>query len=137
MIHHLNFQVPQGLARDCAAFYELLGFARVTPPPALADRAIWLEHDGFEIHLQFRSADGAEVKVAGGSGPGHAAFVIADYTAVTAALELAGVELQPRAAHWGSPRCYVRDPAGNRLELMETAPIVAGANYEASRDREA
>ena len=31
-------------------------------------------------------------------------------------------EVEPRPQHWGSPRSYVRDPAGNLVELMVKPP---------------
>jgi len=123
VIHHVNFQMPERVARDCAAFYELLGFARVEPPASLASRALWLEAGGTQIHLQF-AGSGAEdpVTAIGDSGPGHVAIVVPGYEAKLGALAAAGVTIEPRTEHWGSPRCYVSDPAGNRLELMAFAP---------------
>jgi catechol 2,3-dioxygenase-like lactoylglutathione lyase family enzyme len=122
VIDHVNFQMPEPVAHECAAFYELLGFARVEPPTALAGRALWLSGRGALIHLQFGGTDGTDISELAQPGVGHVGIVVPDYAAVTASLRAAGVESEPRSEHWGSPRCYVRDPAGNRLELMEFAP---------------
>jgi catechol 2,3-dioxygenase-like lactoylglutathione lyase family enzyme len=116
VIDHVNFQMPERVARECLAFYELLGFTNVYPPESLRDRAIWLASGSTMIHLQFAH----EV---GDSGPGHVALVVPKYEATLGMLATAGVTVEPRAEHWGSPRCYVSDPAGNRLELMEFSPL--------------
>jgi hypothetical protein len=33
-----------------------------------------------------------------------------------------GFDPEPRQEHWGAPRSFVRDPAGNRVELMSAPP---------------
>jgi catechol 2,3-dioxygenase-like lactoylglutathione lyase family enzyme len=38
------------------------------------------------------------------------------------ALRRAGFEPEPRREHWGAPRCFVRDPAGHRVEIMAAPP---------------
>ncbi|MGH2906041.1 MAG: hypothetical protein ACRDKI_04655 [Solirubrobacterales bacterium] len=110
--------MPERVARECAAFYELIGFAQVEPPPSLADRALWLASGPTSIHLQYAESTGD-------SGPGHVAIVVPEYASRLGVLRAAGVAVDERAPHWGSPRCYVRDPAGNRLELMEFPPIAS------------
>lgn len=116
MIDHINFRMPERVARECLAFYELLGFTNVYPPESLRKRAIWLAHGPTMIHLQF-------AEEVGDSGPGHLGIIVPKYAATIGMLSAAGVNIEPRAEHWGSPRCYVSDPAGNRLELMECSPL--------------
>jgi catechol 2,3-dioxygenase-like lactoylglutathione lyase family enzyme len=53
---------------------------------------------------------------------GHVAVVAEDYDATLLALREAGFEAQPRTQHWGSPRAFVRCPAGHRVEVMAVAP---------------
>ena len=122
MIDHVNFQMPERLARECATFYELLGFARMEPPAELGQRSIWLSGGTAALHLEFALADGSAVSVAPLGGPGHVAIVVPEYARVRAALRAAGVTVDQRTEYWNSPRCFVADPAGNRLELMEFAP---------------
>ena len=79
-------------------------------------RAIWLESTEpgppSQVHLMY--AEGAR------PGGGHFALVCPDYDATIARLRAAGHDVDPRREHWGSPRSYVRDPAGNLVELMAT-----------------
>jgi catechol 2,3-dioxygenase-like lactoylglutathione lyase family enzyme len=103
-------------ADACAAFYGLLGFALVDPPPTLADRAVWVERGGTQVHLMF--VEGTPVIPP----QGHLAVVVDDYDSTFDLLRTAGHEPEPRSEHWGSPRSFVRDPVGHRVELMAFPP---------------
>lgn len=115
MIQHVALELRRELTDACVAFYGLLGFERVTPPPALVDRAAWVERRGTQIHLLY--SDTPVTPPAG-----HVAVVVDDYDATLAALRAVGHDPQPRREYWGSPRAYVRDPAENLVELMACAP---------------
>ena len=115
MLQHVTLELRRDQVDDCVGFYDLLGFERVEPPPSLADRAAWLQRGATQIHLMW-----VDDPVALPSG--HVAVVVDDYEAAFDALERSGHELQRRAEHWGSPRAYVRDPAGNLVEVMAFPP---------------
>jgi catechol 2,3-dioxygenase-like lactoylglutathione lyase family enzyme len=115
MLQHVSLEVGRDQAPRCAAFWELLGFARVDPPPTLRDRATWLEREGTQVHLML--VDNPTVPP-----DGHAAVVAPDYETTLASLRDAGFEPEPRSEHWGVPRCFVRDPVGHRVEVMSAAP---------------
>jgi catechol 2,3-dioxygenase-like lactoylglutathione lyase family enzyme len=115
MIHHVAQRIPPNRLDAGQRFYELLGFVRQTEPPGIAGRAVWLGLGPTQIHL-IPSDDGAS------EDSGHVAVVLARYEETVARLRHAGHELQPRRKHWGSPRCYVRDPGGNLVELMAWPP---------------
>ena len=115
MIHHVALETREADLNACTAFYALLGFAVVEPPPGLRGRATWLERDGRQIHLMH--ADDPVVPPRG-----HVALVAEDYEATLARLRAAGHEAEPRDEHWGSPRAFVRDPAGHVVEVMEVPP---------------
>ena len=115
MIHHAALETRRADAEACARFIELLGFARVDPPPTLRDRAVWLERDGRQIHLQFAEDPVVPPR-------GHVAVVAGDYEATLARLRDAGFEPEPREEHWGAARSFVRNPAGHRVELMAGSP---------------
>lgn len=70
----------------------------------------------------FRDRDGVDISESPEPCPGHIALVVEQYDAVVNALEAAGASVEPRSEYWGSPRAYVRDPAGHLVELMEFAP---------------
>jgi catechol 2,3-dioxygenase-like lactoylglutathione lyase family enzyme len=118
MIHHVTREILASELERCSRFYVLLGFEPVPAPAGIAGRAAWLEHGGTQIHLMF-----VEEAVAAARRPsGHVAVVVPEYAGTVAKLEAAGHPVQPRREHWGSPRCYVRDPAGYLVELMAWPP---------------
>jgi catechol 2,3-dioxygenase-like lactoylglutathione lyase family enzyme len=118
MIQHVTREIRPAELDKCAAFYRLLGFEPVAPPPGITGRAVWLERAGTQIHLMFVTEE-----VAAGRRPsGHVGVVVDGYADTVAALRAAGHEVEPRGEHWGSPRGYVRDPAGHLVELMAWPP---------------
>jgi catechol 2,3-dioxygenase-like lactoylglutathione lyase family enzyme len=118
MIHHATREIPAESLDDCVDFYALIGFSPVDVPPGIAGRAVWLQasngRPATQIHLM--PTPGAEPN------PGHVGIVCEDYERVVGALREAGHDVEVRREHWGSPRSYVRDPAGNLVELMAWAP---------------
>ena len=85
------------------------------PPDSLRDRALWVERAGTQVHLLYAEAPTVPAE-------GHVAVVVEDYEPTLAALRAAGHRVEPRRAPWGSPRAFVRDPAGHRVELMAFPP---------------
>jgi len=117
LIQHVTFEIARDeeLVERCVAFYGVLGFERVEPPPSLADRAVWIQSGATQVHLMYVEEPTTLPR-------GHLAVVVDDYDAVMAALSEAGRDPEPRREHWGSPRAYVRDPAGNLVEFMAFPP---------------
>jgi catechol 2,3-dioxygenase-like lactoylglutathione lyase family enzyme len=115
VVQHVTLEVRREQGEQVAAFWELLGFARVDPPPALADRAAWLQHGAIQIHLMWVEEPVVLPR-------GHVAVVLEDWDRDLENLRAAGHEVEPRREHWGSPRAYVHDPAGNLVELMAFPP---------------
>lgn len=116
MIQHVNVELSKHQLDACLAFYELLGFDRVEPPGGLEEKAVWLQSGPTQLHLQWWDDPQPTRR-------GHFALVLGErYAAILDELRAAGRKPERRAEHWGSPRCFVRDPAGNTVELMEFAP---------------
>ena len=114
-LQHVNVVVPPGRAAEVAAFYvEALGLREIARPAALAGRAgVWLDVDGFaQVHVAERDGDVHP--------DSHFALVVDDFAAVLS-------RLADRGAHWteqedvfGGRRGFTRDPAGNRVEVLES-----------------
>ncbi len=115
MIRHVALECRREDAEAEAAFWELLGFRRVAPPAPLRERALWVERGGTQVHLLH-----VEQPVA--ASRGHVAVEAPDHDAALARLRAAGHRVEPRRAHWGSPRAYVRTPAGHLVEVMAFPP---------------
>jgi len=114
-VHHVTLELCADQVEACCGFYELLGFRRVEPPESLGGRTAWLEAGATQIHLM---AVDEPVQMP----EGHVAVVVDDYEGTLARLRSAGCDPEARTEHWGSPRSFARDPAGNRVELMAFAP---------------
>jgi catechol 2,3-dioxygenase-like lactoylglutathione lyase family enzyme len=76
---------------------------------------VWVERAGTQVHLMLRDDPVALPE-------GHIAVVVDDYDGTLARLRGAGFDPEPRPEHWGAARSFVRDPAGNRVELMSAPP---------------
>lgn len=115
MIQHVSVETRREDAEACLAFLELLGFHRVEPPEGLRGRTAWVQRGTQQVHLLLQ--DDPQVPPRG-----HFAVVEADLEATLDRLRAAGFEAEERSPYWGSPRYYVRDPAGHLVELMAFPP---------------
>ncbi len=122
MIQHVTREILPSEVDRSADFYGLLGFERVPAPPGIEGRAVWLERAGTQIHLML--VDEAAASNRGLSG--HVGIVVPAYEEAVARLQAAGHPVEPRRERWGSPRGYVRDPAGYLVEIMARPPARAG-----------
>lgn len=114
MVQHVTREIRPSELDRCVSFYEMLGFEQVPVPPGVAGRAVWLERAGTQIHLM-PSDDASPQR-------GHVGVVVERYEETLERLRAHDHEIDPRREHWGSPRSYVRDPAGNLVELMAWGP---------------
>ncbi len=114
MLHHVGIEIrPEEIERT-AELFELLGFAEVEPPPALAEFT-WLEREGTQVHLMPTAQPTVPPR-------GHLAVVAADFDAAVARLRERGFAVEPRDAHWGAPRAHALAPGGHRVELIAARP---------------
>jgi catechol 2,3-dioxygenase-like lactoylglutathione lyase family enzyme len=113
-LHHVQLSAPRGSEDVLRDFYGgLLGMVEVAKPPVLAARGgAWFRSGALELHLgiedDFRPARKA-----------HPGLLVEDLDALSDRLLAAGVELEWDDNFPGYRRCYVHDPHGNRLELLE------------------
>lgn len=115
MIQHVAIEVRKRDVEACVRFWALLGFDRVQAPAALAARSAWVQAGPTQVHLLF-----AEQPVV--APEGHVAVIVGDFAATVVALRDAGFDVAPRTQYWGSPRAFVRCPAGHRVELVAFGP---------------
>lgn len=115
MLQHATLEVRPDQVDACVAFWGLLGFEPMTPPPALRERFTWVHRAGTQIHL-------APVDAPVTAREGHVAVLAEDFDAALAALRAAGFEPRPGSDAWDAPRSFVRDPAGHLVEVMSALP---------------
>lgn len=118
-VQHVNVVVPRGATDEAVAFYvEVLGMRRIDKPAVLDPNGAWLDVDGFvQVHLSER--DGAAHP------DSHFAVVVDDYDGVLARLAQRGAPWTEQEDVFGGRRGFTRDPAGNRVEILERAGSLA------------
>jgi catechol 2,3-dioxygenase-like lactoylglutathione lyase family enzyme len=116
MLQHASLEVPPDRVRECVAFWELLGFEEMEPPPRLGGRVTWVHREGTQIHL-------IPVEDPVNMHEGHVAIVAPDYETNLRLLLDAGFELRAGSNAWDAPRAFVRDPGGNLIEVMSRPPL--------------
>ena len=113
-IDHVQLAMPEGGEEKAEWFYcDVLGLAVVPKPPAMAARGgRWFEQGNVKIHLgvesDFRPARKA-----------HPAIVVANYDALLARLQSAGIQFRPAEDGPGARRGHVDDCFGNRIEIID------------------
>lgn len=114
MLHHVGIEVAPAEIERAVELFELLGFERVEPPPALAGFT-WLEREGTQVHLMPEERPAVPAR-------GHLAVVAPDFEATVARLREHGFEVEPGGEHWDAARAHAIAPGGHRVELMAAPP---------------
>lgn len=117
-LDHVQVAMPAGAETTCDAFYAgLLGFETVEKPAPLRQRGgRWYRRGDIVVHLgvdpDFRPARKA-----------HLALRVDHYAELVERLESAGHPVVHDRELEGVTRCYVADPNGNRLELIDVTSV--------------
>ena len=113
-IDHVQIAMPAGEEDRARSFYiGHLGFTEIPKPPDLAKRGgAWFQAGSVQLHLgveaDFRPARKA-----------HPAFLVDGLDELRSRLGAAGYRIDDDVPLQGFRRVHVRDPFGNRLELLE------------------
>ncbi len=113
-LHHVQLAMPPGEEEAAVRFYGIiLGLTQVAKPPELAPRGgVWFRDEHLEVHLGVEEAFKPASKA-------HPAFLVRNLETLREKIELAGYRVLDDVPLEGYIRCHVRDPFGNRLELIE------------------
>ena len=113
-VDHVQLAMPRSREADARDFYQrLLGLEERPKPPVLAARGgCWFSNDQVALHLgvedDFRAARKA-----------HPALLVQDLDGLCRSLTSAGHDVRFDDEMPDVRRCYVDDPFGNRIELIE------------------
>jgi catechol 2,3-dioxygenase-like lactoylglutathione lyase family enzyme len=113
-IDHVQLAMPPGREPEAEGFYQdILGLERQEKPSPLAARGgCWFSNGKVTLHLgveeSFRPAQKA-----------HPAVLVENLDDLVGALGVAGHGVRFDDELPGVRRCYVDDPFGNRIELIE------------------
>ena len=113
-IDHVQLAAPAGCEENARRFFgELLGLEEIEKPEPLRGRGgVWFRVGAQQLHVGVEAGFAPARKA-------HPAFAVGGYDALRARLRSAGVEITDDDSVPGLRRCYVDDPWGNRLELVE------------------
>ena len=113
-IDHVQLAMPAGAEDEARRFYVgVLGLVELPKPPALASRGgCWFEDGPVKLHLGVEVGFRAARKA-------HPALLVDDLYHFVSERDL--------VVRWsdeipGVDRCYVDDPFGNRIELIDVSP---------------
>ncbi len=112
-LDHVQFTLPAGAEAEADRFYvSLLGFEVEEKPPILAARGgRWYRSGAARFHLGVDPSFTPATR-------SHPAFVVESLEALAEVLTRSGHPVEWDDLVEGVTRCYVRDPFGNRLELI-------------------
>jgi catechol 2,3-dioxygenase-like lactoylglutathione lyase family enzyme len=113
-LHHVQLAMPPGEEEAAVQFYGgVLGLTQIAKPPELAPRGgVWFRDEAVEVHLGVEEPFTPARKA-------HPAFLVRNLRALRDGIEGAGYRVSDDVPLEGYDRCHVRDPFGNRLELVE------------------
>ena len=113
-IDHVQLAAPAGCEDAARRFFgELLRLQEMAKPEALRGRGgVWFRVGAQQLHVGVE-ADFSPARKA------HPAFSVSGYDELQNRLRAAGVELTEDNSIPGLRRCYLADPWGNRIELVE------------------
>ena len=109
-LDHVQVVVPRAQEAEAKAFYGLLlGLPEIAKPPGPRQHeGAWYDAGAVQLHLALEEID----PVAPRPRRPHVGFLVDDPAALERRLADAGVAVEPDGA-----RFFVRDPAGNRIEI--------------------
>jgi catechol 2,3-dioxygenase-like lactoylglutathione lyase family enzyme len=115
-LDHVQIAIPEGGEAKAEEFYAgLLGFEIFPKPPPLAVRGgRWFGRNGVQLHMGIER-DFTPARKA------HPALVVRSLNALVDRLAKAGIAVRWDAEIPEVRRCYVDDPFGNRIELIEAS----------------
>jgi catechol 2,3-dioxygenase-like lactoylglutathione lyase family enzyme len=116
-LHHVQLAMPPEEEEAARAFYgDLLGMTEVPKPDELAPRGgLWFRDGSLEVHLGVEGEGFTPARKA------HPAFLVDGLDELRARLGDAGYRIDDDVPLQGFRRFHVRDPFGNRIELVEPA----------------
>ena len=111
-IDHVQMTVPKALESECLAFYRtVLGLKEIEKPEELKKRGgAWFEVGSQQFHVGVDPEGWPKSKR-------HICFLVPDLAKARATTVAAGVSIEEEGFAEGLSRFFIRDPAGNRIEI--------------------
>jgi catechol 2,3-dioxygenase-like lactoylglutathione lyase family enzyme len=113
VIDHVQIAAPRALEPEVLQFYrEVLGLTEIPKPEELKGRGgAWFQTGNLQMHI------GIDPEGGGPKSKRHVCFLVGDLAAAKAAVVAKGVAIEEENVAEGLARFFIRDPAGNRIEI--------------------
>ncbi|MGZ5940203.1 MAG: VOC family protein [Rhizomicrobium sp.] len=111
-IDHVQIAVPRALETECLKFYrEIFAFPELAKPVELQARGgAWFQVGAIQMHIGVDPDASPKSKR-------HICFLTADLAKAKAFVLARGVAIEEESVAEGLSRFFIRDPAGNRIEI--------------------
>ncbi len=110
-VDHVNVTAPGELMDETVSWYRnCLGLDELEKPEGTRDAGGWFKAGDQEVHVSLDEHNPPK--------QAHFGLVVDDFDAVVGDLRASGCHIEQAAVIPGRHRCYTRDPAGNRIEIM-------------------
>lgn len=111
-IDHVQIAVPRALEAECLAFYRnVLGLPEIEKPAELKPRGgAWFQLRNLQMHVGVDPEPSPKSKR-------HVCFLVPDLAQAKASTLTNGVTIEEESVAEGLARFFIRDPAGNRIEI--------------------
>ena len=111
-IDHVQTTVPKALEKECLTFYRgMLGLKEIPKPEELRARGgAWFEVGPIQFHIGV-DPEGSPMSKR------HVCFLVSDLRHAKAEMLARGTAIEEESVAEGLNRFFVRDPAGNHIEI--------------------
>ncbi len=111
-IDHVQIAVPKALEAECLRFYrEVLALRELPKPEELRGRGgAWFETANLQMHVGVDPEPSPRSKR-------HVCFLVANLAKAKVAIQAHGIAVEEESFAEGLARFFIRDPAGNRIEI--------------------
>ena len=111
-IDHVQIAVPRALESECLVFYrQVLGLPEIEKPAELKARGgAWFQLANLQMHVGVDPEPSPKSKR-------HVCFLVPDLKAARASVINSGIVIEEESVAEGLSRFFIRDPAGNRIEI--------------------
>jgi catechol 2,3-dioxygenase-like lactoylglutathione lyase family enzyme len=112
VIDHVQIAVPKALEAQALTFYrEILGLSEIPKPEELRARGgAWFQTGNLQMHVGLDPEASPRSKR-------HVCFLVRDLATARAEIVSKGVAIEEESVAEGLARFFIRDPAGNRIEI--------------------
>jgi catechol 2,3-dioxygenase-like lactoylglutathione lyase family enzyme len=110
-VDHVDVTTPVEIEPDVVAWYaSCLGLEQIDKPDGTRSEGAWFRAGSQQIHVTLDEHNPPKTA--------HFALVVDDFSAAVEKMREHGCHIEQARPIPGRHRCFTRDPAGNRIEIM-------------------